>query len=171
MSWEKEMFKCIHTLHYTSMTHLFWMPPRLMSSLKTILETFQHLKNLVIISSSVMHYRSISLDQIFVPTGSVLRVWEASQSFPPSGMFWATVTVNISISWTKHLRLARTGVISVVVTVRNDRTSISLRAVNSVMLTTPPELLEEIIIILDNSSTKLTQEVDKYFAGRDFIRL
>ena len=38
------------------------------------------------------------------------------------------------------------------------------------MSTTPPELLEEIIIILDNSSTKLTQEVDNYFAGRDFIR-
>ena len=89
MSWEKEMFKCIHTLHYTSMTHLFWMPPRLMSSLKSILETFQHLKNLVIISTSVMQYRSISLDQIFDPTGCVWRGWEASESFPLWGMFWA----------------------------------------------------------------------------------
>ena len=97
MSWEKEMLKCIHSLHYTSMTHLFWMPLRLMSSLKTILETFQHLKNLVMLSTSVMHCRLISLDQIFVPTRRVLRVWEESESFRLSGMFWTRV--NILFSW------------------------------------------------------------------------
>ena len=66
--------------------------------------------------------------------------------------------------------MARTAFISVILTVRNDETSISLRAINSVILTSPRELLEEIIIVMDNSSTKLTQEVDKYFAGKDFIR-
>ena len=68
------------------------------------------------------------------------------------------------------MRVARTAFISVILTVRNDETSISLRAINSVILTSPRELLEEIIIVMDNSSTKLTQEVDKYFAGKDFIR-
>ena len=66
--------------------------------------------------------------------------------------------------------MARTAFISVILTVRNDEISISLRAINSVILTSPRELLEEIIIVMDNSSTKLIEEVEKYFAGQDFIR-
>ena len=42
--------------------------------------------------------------------------------------------------------------------------------INHYIQTTRPDLLHEIIILTDNSTDQLSQEVDKYFGWRDFIR-
>ena len=93
-------------------------------------------------------------------------VWIKNSNNPKWRSKWWKVLTTQQFSWA----WSKASIVSVIITVRNDASSVSVRAINSVILTTSPQLVQQIIIVTDNSTNRLNMEIAKYFGGINFIR-